>query len=61
MVNLTHVLEAAFMRVDPKSAKKTVTPKVFFVILGSAFLKAARKTLVKSTLDRLCLFHPRGW
>jgi len=36
---------------DPKSAKKnTVKPSVFFALVGSARVKAARKMLVKLTL-----------
>jgi hypothetical protein len=35
-VNFTNVLQAAFMREDPKSAKNTVKSTVFFVLSGSA-------------------------
>ena len=38
-VNFTNILWAAFMRADPKSAKKTV--KQLFALLGSVHLKAA--------------------
>jgi len=34
---------------DPKSTKNTVKPSVFFAILGFVHVKAAGKTLVKST------------
>ena len=46
-VNFTNVLRAAFTRADPKSAKKTVKLSSFFALLGSASVKAARRTLVK--------------
>ncbi len=39
---------AAFMRVDPKNAKKTVKSSII-VLLGSACQKAARKMLVYLT------------
>jgi len=32
--NVINILCAAFMRADPKRAKKTVKPSVFFVLLG---------------------------
>jgi len=38
---------AAIMRADPKSAKKTYGLNVFFVLLGSKRVKAARRMLVK--------------
>ena len=37
------------MHADPKSAKKTVKLSSFFVLLGSALIKAARRMLVKLT------------
>ena len=46
-VNFTNVLRAAFALVDTKSAKKTVRLNSFFALLGSASVKAARRTLVK--------------
>ena len=46
-VNFTNVLWAAFMRADPKSAKKTVKLSSFIALLGSASVKAARRTLVE--------------
>ncbi len=48
-INFTNTLSAAFTCTDPKSAKKTVSLTVFFAILGSAHVKAARKMLVKWT------------
>jgi len=36
------------MCADPKSAKNIVKPSVFFVLLGSVCIKAARNTLMKS-------------
>jgi len=46
-VNFTNVLRAAFTSADPKSAKNTVHLPVFFVLSGSANVKAAHKTLAK--------------
>jgi len=43
------ILRPSFMPVDPKSAKKTDCLTVFFVLLGSAFVKDAGKMLVKLT------------
>ncbi len=39
------------MHADPKSAKKTVKLSFFFVLLGSACVKAAHRMLMKLTLD----------
>ncbi len=39
------------MRVDPESVKKTVKLSIFFTLLGSTSIKAARKTLVKLTAE----------
>ena len=48
-VNYTKILQAAFKRADPKSAKKTVK-KQLFVLSGSAGIKAAGvNTLMKLT------------
>jgi len=44
-VNFINILQAAFTRADPKSAKNTV----FFALLGSAHVKAASEVLVKLT------------
>ena len=46
-VNLTNILRAAFTCADPKSAIKLLNMTVFFALLGSARVKAARRTLVK--------------
>ena len=46
-VNFTNVIRAAFTRADPKSAKKLLKLTVFFVLLGSARVKAAGRMLVK--------------
>ena len=46
-VNITNVLRAAFTLKDPKSAKKLLNLTVFFALLGSASVKAARKMMVK--------------
>jgi len=48
-VDFTKILRAAFPLVDPKSAKNTVKPSVFFMLLGFVHVKAARKMLVKLT------------
>jgi len=40
-------LRVAFTSADTKRAKNTVKPSVFFVLLGSARIKAARKMLMK--------------
>jgi len=37
------------MRADPKSAKRQSSHQCLFALLGSAGVKAAGKTLVKST------------
>ncbi len=44
-----HILCAAFIRPNPKGAKNTDKPSVFFALLGSAHVKAVCKMLVKST------------
>ncbi len=48
-VNYTNILCAAFTHANPKSAKMTDGLTVFFALLGSALVKAARKTLMKLT------------
>jgi len=48
-VNFTNIIRAAFPRADPKSAKNNVKLSVFFVLLGSAHIKAACKMLMKLT------------
>ena len=50
-VNFTNILQAAFTSAVPKSAKKTVKLISFIALLGSARVKAARRTLVKLTPD----------
>ncbi len=50
-VNFSNILQAAFTHADLKSAKKTVKLSVsLFALLGSALVKAARRTLIKLTL-----------
>ena len=44
-VNFINILRAAFVRADPKSAKKTVQSISFFVILLSAHVKAVHKNI----------------
>jgi len=44
-------LQAAFTIEDPKSAKRQSRHHRLFAFLGSALVKAARNTLVKSTPD----------
>jgi len=48
-VNFINILQAAFTRTDPNSAKKTDNLTAFFVHLGSARVKAAHRTLMKLT------------
>ncbi len=52
-VNFINILNAAFARTDSESAKKTEDFTVFFVLFGSAWVKAACKMLMKSTLQFL--------
>jgi len=47
-VNFINALQAAFVRKDPKSAKR-LTTYCFFALLGSRFVKAACRTLIKLT------------
>ena len=42
-VNFTNILRAAFTCKDPKSAKKLLYLTVFFLLLGSLRVKAARR------------------
>jgi hypothetical protein len=49
-VNFTNVLRTAFTLVDLKSVKKIENLTVFFTLLGSAHVKAARRPLVKFSL-----------
>jgi len=59
-VNFTNILLEAFTWADPKSAERTGDLTVFFTILGSVRVKAARKMLVKSTPTlslSLSLYH----
>ncbi len=46
-VNFINVLHTAFTLVDPKSVKKIDNLTVFFTLLGSASVKAVRRTLMK--------------
>jgi len=48
-VNFINILPAAFSLADPKSVKRTVNLTVFFVFLGSALSKAARRMLMTLT------------
>jgi len=50
-VNFIKVLLAAFTHANHKSAKKTDDLTVFLAILGSGHAKAARRPLMKLTLD----------
>jgi hypothetical protein len=52
-VNFTNVLQAAFTCADSKAQNKTDKLTVFFVLLGSARVKAARRVLMKSNPDGL--------
>jgi hypothetical protein len=46
-VNFINILRTAFMLIDPKSIKKIDNLTDFFTLLGSARLKAVRRTLIK--------------
>ena len=49
-VNFINVLRAAFTLEDPKSSKQLLDLMVFFALLGSVGVKAARRMLMKLTL-----------
>ncbi len=49
--HVLHVLQAAFTRADPKSAKMTDNLTVFFELLGSASIKAVGRMLMKLATD----------
>jgi len=46
-VNFTNILRAAFTLADPESVKKIDNLTVFSTLLGSARVKAVRRTLMK--------------
>jgi len=46
-VNFTNNQHSAFKVVDPKSVKNTVKSSVPFTLLGTAGVKAVRRTLMK--------------
>jgi len=46
-VNFINVLRAAFVHADPKIVKKNDNLTVFFMLSGSAPVKATRRTLMK--------------
>ncbi len=46
---------------DPKSTKRQSCRQYYFAILGSARVKAACKTLVKSTPGDLCKVGKDSW
>ena len=54
-VNFTNVLRAAFTSPDLKSKTKLLNLTVFFALMGSEFLKAAHRMLVKLTPGLLTL------
>jgi len=56
-VGFTNILQAAFTCPDPNNAKNTVNLSVFFALLGSGFVKASWKMLVKFTLGRDIIFE----
>jgi len=56
-VNFTNVLRTAFMILDPKSVKNTVMSSVSFMLLGSARVKALRRTLMKLSPDNVFILH----
>jgi len=49
-VNFIKFLCKAFLRTDPKGAKKTVKLSIFFALWGSSSVKALHKMLMKWTL-----------
>jgi len=53
-VDLANISQTAFTCADPKSTKKQSSHQCLFALLGSAHVKAARKTLVK--LIPVCQF-----
>jgi len=58
-VDFINILRAAFTFKDPKSVKNTIKPSVFFVLLGSAGIKASHKMLVKLTPGQQKRRHSR--
>jgi len=48
-VNFTNILCATYTRAIPKAQKKTEGLTIFFALLGSLHVKAARNNLVKLT------------
>jgi len=48
-VNFINILQAAFMRTDHESPKKTFKSAVSFSLLGHMIIKAARKMFMKLT------------
>ena len=48
-VNFNNILCAAFLLADPESANKLLDLAIFFALLVSASVKAARRTLLKLT------------
>jgi len=50
-VNFTRFLPTAITCADPKSTKNRVMSSDFFALLGSGFVKAARKMLMKLIPD----------
>jgi len=56
-VNFTNILMAAFMRADPKDAKKTVGLTALFALLGSTHIKAARIMLMDQGLISPTYLH----
>jgi len=52
-VNFINVLLAAFTRADPESVKFQLSHQYHFMLLGSARVKALRKTLMKLTPSQL--------
>jgi len=52
-VNFIKILCTSFMLVDPKSIKKIDNLSIFFMLLGSAHVKAVCRTLMKLTTGLL--------
>jgi len=48
-VNFTNILHSAFLRADPKHAKRYLQLDLIFTLFGSVCVKALHKTLMQLT------------
>ncbi len=55
--DFTNVFWKAFALIDPKTANRQSSHQYLFALLVSAFVEAAHKMFVKSTLTIVLLFH----